>query len=88
MDIVEIEKLKNNDKQIENFMKKADMVDNLSKKRSNGRPPKKDDEKASEQVFVNLNKQQKQLLEEHAKSLGISVSAAIKMILMEKGIIK
>ncbi|BBJ29092.1 hypothetical protein [Athalassotoga saccharophila] len=87
MDIVELNDLNPQDKKISEFIKKADMVDKISKGKKIGRPKKTDDEKASEQVFINLNKKQKESLENYAKKLGLSISATIKMILIKDGII-
>ncbi len=87
MDIIELNDINNQDKKMSEFIKKADMVDRISKNKQIGRPKKSENEKASEQVFINLNKQQKESLENYAKQFGLSVSAAIKMILIKDGII-
>ena len=55
-------------------------------KNPGGRPKKNPEHKATEKVFVNLTKEEKQRLEETVAALGIgSLSGAVKMLLKEKG---
>jgi len=62
-----------------NFIKSADM--SKAKKNKGGRPKKDASEKASEQIFINLTKDEKAKIESAAKELGISVSALCKISL-------
>ena len=62
--------------EIEDFINGADMKKNKSTKKA-GRPKKEN--KATEQIFVNLTKEQKQGLLEKADNLGVSLSAYVKM---------
>ena len=59
------------------FIKAADM--NKAKKNKGGRPKKNIHEKASEQIFINVTKDEKAKIESAAKELGISVSALAKI---------
>ncbi|WP_151899633.1 hypothetical protein [Sulfurimonas hydrogeniphila] len=61
------------------FIKAADM--NKAKKNKGGRPKKNIHEKASEQIFINVTKDEKAKIESAAKELGISVSALCKISL-------
>jgi len=61
------------------FIKSADMK--KSKKNKGGRPKKDIAEKASEQIFINVTKDEKAKIESAAKELGISVSALAKIAL-------
>jgi len=61
------------------FIKSADM--SKGKKNKGGRPKKDASEKASEQIFINVTKDEKVKIESAAKDLGISVSALCKISL-------
>lgn len=61
------------------FIQSADM--SKAKKNKGGRPKKDASEKASEQIFINVTKDEKVKIEESAKALGISVSALCKISL-------
>ena len=61
------------------FIKSADM--NKAKKNRGGRPKKDASEKASEQIFINVTKDEKAKIESAAKELGISISALCKVSL-------
>lgn len=61
------------------FIKSADL--SKAKKNKGGRPKKDANEKASEQIFINVTKDEKAKIEESAKALGISVSALCKISL-------
>jgi DNA-binding NtrC family response regulator len=61
------------------FIKAADM--SKAKKNKGGRPKKDASEKASEQIFINVTKDEKAKIESAAKALGISVSALCKISL-------
>lgn len=87
MDIIELNDINIQDKKTSEFIKKADMADKISKNKQIGRPKKPEDEKASEQVFINLTKKQKESLENYAKQFGLSVSAVIKMTLIKDSIL-
>ena len=63
----------------EQFIKSADM--SKAKKNRGGRPRKDANEKASEQIFINVTKDEKAKIEASAKALGISVSALCKISL-------
>ncbi len=76
--IKELEDLDINEKET-NFIKAADM--SKTKKNKGGRPKKHIDEKASEQIFINVTKNEKAKIESAAKKLGISISALCKISL-------
>jgi len=59
------------------FIKAADM--SKIKKNKGGRPKKNASEKASEQIFINVTKDEKAKIESAAKDLGISISALAKI---------
>jgi transcriptional regulator with PAS, ATPase and Fis domain len=59
------------------FIKAADM--SKVKKNKGGRPKKDASEKASEQIFINVTKDEKTKIESAAKELGISISALAKI---------
>ncbi|WP_152184542.1 hypothetical protein [Sulfurimonas indica] len=59
------------------FIKSADM--SKGKKNKGGRPKKDANEKASEQIFINVTKDEKAKIESAAKELGISISALAKI---------
>ena len=61
------------------FIAAADM--SKGKKNKGGRPKKEANEKASEQIFINVTQAEKARIEVHAKELGISVSALCKISL-------
>jgi hypothetical protein len=61
------------------FIAAADM--SKAKKNKGGRPKKDAAQKASEQIFINVTPTEKAKIEEHAKELGISVSALCKISL-------
>jgi DNA-binding NtrC family response regulator len=61
------------------FINSADM--SKGKKNKGGRPKKDASEKASEQIFINVTKDEKAKIESAAKELGISVSALAKIAL-------
>ena len=66
-------------KKEDEFIKAADM--SKVKKNKGGRPKKEESEKASEQIFINVTKDEKAKIEVKAKELGISVSALCKISL-------
>jgi len=59
------------------FIQAADM--SKIKKNKGGRPKKAANEKASEQIFINVTKDEKAKIESAAKELGISISALAKI---------
>jgi hypothetical protein len=59
------------------FLSGADMQ--KKKKGAGGRPKKAAGEKATEQIFINVTKDEKLQIEEEAQNLGISVSALCKI---------
>lgn len=61
------------------FIKSADM--SKAKKNKGGRPKKDASDKSSEQIFINVTKDEKNKIEASAKELGISVSALCKISL-------
>ena len=61
------------------FIAAADM--SKGKKNKGGRPKKDANEKASEQIFINVTKDEKAKIESAAKELGISISALCKISL-------
>lgn len=61
------------------FIRSADM--NKTVKNKGGRPKKSPEKRASEQIFVNLTKDEKLKIESFANDLGISVSAMTKIAL-------
>ena len=67
------------DERESSFIKAADM--SKAKKNRGGRPKKAPEEKASEQIFINVTKEEKAKIEAAAKELGISVSALCKVSL-------
>ena len=76
--IKELDDLETTEKEI-SFIKAADM--SKTKKNKGGRPKKDIHEKASEQIFINVTKDEKAKIESAAKELGISVSALCKISL-------
>ena len=74
-DLDDLETSKKEDK----FIKAADM--SKVKKNKGGRPKKEESEKASEQIFINVTKDEKAKIEAKAKELGISISALCKVSL-------
>jgi len=68
------------------FINAADMNrGNITKKNKGGRPRKSAEEKASEQIFINVTPNEKLKIEEHAKQIGVSVSALCKIGLSQMG---
>ena len=63
------------------FIKSADM--NKTVKNKGGRPKKSPEKRASEQIFVNLTKDEKLKIESYANELGISISAMVKIALVK-----
>lgn len=61
------------------FIKSADM--SKANKNKGGRPKKDASDKSSEQIFINVTKDEKAKIEASAKELGISVSALCKISL-------
>jgi len=61
------------------FIKSADM--SKAKKNKGGRPKKDASDRSSEQIFINVTKDEKTKIEASAKELGISVSALCKISL-------
>jgi len=59
------------------FIKAADM--SKAKKNRGGRPKKDASQKASEQIFINVTKDEKSKIESAAQELGISISALAKI---------
>ena len=76
--IKELDDLETTEKET-SFIKAADM--SKTKKNKGGRPKKNIHEKASEQIFINVTKDEKAKIESVAKELGISVSALCKISL-------
>jgi len=52
---------------------------NTITKNRGGRPKKDPQDRASEQIFINVTKEEKERIEAKAKELGISVSALAKI---------
>lgn len=70
------------------FIENADMKKTTvaaKEKRKPGRPKKKDEDKACEQIFVNLTKKEKDKIDAFAKRLGISTSSLVKISLSKFG---
>lgn len=63
------------------------MVNKQEKKKSSGRPSLKAEEKASEQVYINLTSDEKTALQSYAKKAKLSVSSLLRTMLAEKNII-
>lgn len=91
MDIADMDEFEENSSK-NAFINSADMKTstrisshNFDEKRKPGRPKKNIDEKATEQVFVNLTKDEKVRIERYAKSMGISTSALVKVALSKFG---
>lgn len=61
--------------EIEDFINNADMKKNITKKA--GRPKK--EIKATEQIFLNVTKDQKKEIQKKADNMGVSLSAYAKM---------
>ncbi len=76
--IKEIDDLEIEDKAA-TFIKQADMSKAIKNK--GGRPKKSANDKASEQIFINVTQAEKAKIESAAKELGISVSALCKISL-------
>lgn len=76
-DIDELDNSENENK----FIAAADMSKGTKKK--GGRPKKNPEEKATEQIFINVTKDEKVKIEAKAKELGISVSALCKISLAQ-----
>ena len=87
MDIADMDEFEDNSSKSA-FINSADMKSTTvisSEKRKPGRPKKNIDEKATQQVFVNLTKDEKLRIEKYAKSMGISTSALVKVALSKFG---
>jgi len=91
MDIADMDDFEDNSSKSA-FINSADMksssnilLEKLQEKRKPGRPKKSIDEKATEQVFVNITKDEKLRIEKYAKSMGISTSALVKVALSKFG---
>ncbi len=85
MEIPELDDLsdeKNTSKE-EEFIKKADMKKAVKNK--GGRPKKAEDDKATEQIFTNLTKNEKKKVEAFAKDMGIATSSLVKISLKKFG---
>ncbi|NOQ32100.1 MAG: hypothetical protein GQ570_13365 [Helicobacteraceae bacterium] len=76
--IKEIEELELT-KKANKFIESADM--SKGKKNRGGRPKKDKNDRATEQIFINVTKDEKAKIDAHAKELGISVSALCKISL-------
>jgi len=63
------------------FVSGADMKKSTANKplKGRGRPRKKDEDKATEQLFINVTPSEKETIEAKAKEIGISVSALVKI---------
>ena len=84
MDIKEIDDLDTTTTDKEKaFINKADMKQ--ASKNKGGRPKKADSEKATEQIFVNLTKDEKKKVEAFAKDMGIALSSLVKVSLKQFG---
>jgi len=66
----------------EQFINEADMKN----KKKGGRPKKNEDEKLTEQLFINCTKIEKQKIEIQAKKMRMSVSNFVKLKLDEADI--
>jgi len=91
MDIADMDEFEDNTSK-NAFINSADMktTNNIAsqsfdEKRKPGRPKKNIEEKATQQVFVNLTKDEKVRIEKYAKSMGISTSALVKVALSKFG---
>jgi DNA-binding transcriptional regulator YiaG len=87
MEIADIDELESNSSK-NAFIENADMKKTskaANEKRKPGRPKKSDEDKATEQVFVNLTKAEKLKIDNFAKSLGISTSSLVKISLSKFG---
>ena len=91
MEIIDMDEFEDNSSKSA-FINSADMKstskllnDNINEKRKPGRPKKNIEEKATQQVFVNLTKDEKVRIEKYAKSMGISTSALVKVALSKFG---
>lgn len=91
MEIIDMDEFEDNSSKSA-FINSADMKstsklsnDKINEKRKPGRPKKNIDEKATQQVFVNLTKDEKVRIEKYAKSMGISTSALVKVALSKFG---
>ena len=75
---------------LEKADKEAEEIKDLQSKTKvkgkGGRPSKSDDEKASEQIFVNLTKAEKKQVEARAKKMGFNQTAPfVKFCLAQQG---
>ena len=87
MDIADMDEFEDNSSKSA-FINSADMKSTTQvshEKRKPGRPKKNIDDKATQQVFVNLTKDEKIRIEKYAKSMGISTSALVKVALSKFG---
>ena len=87
MDIADMDEFEDNSSKSA-FINSADMkstTPSSQEKRKPGRPKKNSDDKATQQVFVNLTKDEKIRIEKYAKSMGISTSALVKVALSKFG---
>ncbi len=87
MDIADMDEFEDNSSK-NAFINSADMKSTTQispDKRKPGRPKKNIDDKATQQVFVNLTKDEKIRIEKYAKSMGISTSALVKVALSKFG---
>jgi hypothetical protein len=84
MEIKDLDELNDDTNSKENeFIKKADMKKAIKNK--GGRPKKSDEDKASEQIFINLTKAEKKKVEEFAKNMGVATSVLVKISLKKFG---
>ncbi|MGE4396257.1 MAG: hypothetical protein AB7D34_02240 [Sulfurimonas sp.] len=63
------------------------MTNKSGEKKNSGRPSLKPEDKASEQVYINLTSDEKTALKSYAKKIKLSVSSLLRTILAEKNII-
>lgn len=88
MEIIDMDEFEDNSSKnafINNADMKSTQVEEPQNKRKPGRPKKELEEKATQQVFVNLTKDEKTRVEKYAKSMGISTSALVKVALSKFG---
>lgn len=67
------------------FINKADMK--RTTKNKGGRPKKAENDKATEQIFVNLTKDEKIKVDSFAKDMGIATSSLVKVSLKKFGVL-
>lgn len=86
MAIKEMNDIKKDTKKTDDFVKGADLKKGIIKSKA-GRPKKSEEDRATEQIFTNVTPVEKERIEAHAKKIGISVSALVKVALAREGIL-